>query len=136
LSYKGATFRAAGTTVGSETRLRSPFGSYPGFTSLMQRDFKRAGEDTWLLGASYDFKRVGIEGLSSFANVARGVDARDANGDLADETEFNMSVDYKRESGPLRNAWFRVRWSSVKFDGIGKWRNELRIILNYRFSIL
>jgi hypothetical protein len=58
LSYRHFTLTGAFTTTDSEMEIQSPYGSYPGFVSLMRRDFNRAGEDAWQVGIAYDFERV------------------------------------------------------------------------------
>ena len=63
-SYQGAILSLAFSTTGSGSDIRSPYGSYPGYISLMLRDFNRADEDAWLVGLSYNLKFLGLDGLS------------------------------------------------------------------------
>ncbi|VGO23450.1 OprD family outer membrane porin [Pontiella sulfatireligans] len=136
-SWKGLMCTAAAAKINEDARIRNPYGSYPGFVSLMQSDFNSANEESWLLGVSYDFERVGLKGLSSFVNYARGNNAQTSSGaDLPDTEEVNITADYKVDEGILRGFWLRVRWSHLDFSGDAGNSDELRVILNYEFPIL
>jgi hypothetical protein len=136
-SWKGLMCTAAAAKVHEDARIRNPYGSYPGFVSMMQSDFKLANEESWLLGVAYDFEKVGLKGFSSFVNYAQGYNARGPSGDdLADKKEFNITADYKVDEGIFRGIWLRVRWSNLDFSNDLDDSDELRIILNYEFPIL
>lgn len=137
LSYKNIIFRSAFSTVSSEDAIRTPFGTYPGYLSLMDKDFNRAGETAWLLGFSYDFKRF-ITGLRMDFNYAHGFSARDpATGEaLPDESEVDVTIDYRIQSGWLRGFWIRLRNGYVDFDRKGGSINDTRLIINYELPIL
>ncbi len=77
LRSAGAAVILAVSTTSSGTDIRSPFGTYPGYVSLIDRNFNRASEDAWLVGLAYDFGRLGVSGLSAFFNFAQGTGARD-----------------------------------------------------------
>ena len=137
LSYRGIILNFAFSSTGNDSDIRSPFGGYPGYLSLIEKDFDRAGEDAWLLGISYDFSFLGIEGLSAFANYARG-DTQDS-GKIAspDQEEFDLTVDYHFKKGPLKGFWLRFRSAYVNQDGPGGQDiDNFRIILNYDVPIL
>jgi hypothetical protein len=137
LSYNNAVFRAAFSITASTQNINSPYGSYPGYLSLMEKDFNRAGEKAWLLGFSYDFKDY-VTGLSATFNFARGTDAEDPatqNG-LPNENEWDMTVDYRIPQGPLRGIWVRMRYAYVHFDSDGGHSHNVRIIVNYPLSLL
>ncbi|MFQ5962293.1 MAG: OprD family outer membrane porin [Candidatus Methylomirabilales bacterium] len=137
-SYRGAILSLAFSTTDEEEAIRSPHGRYPGYVNLMQADFNRAGEDAWLLGLSYHFKRVGLDNLSAFANYAEGYNARDSTTDssLPDQREFDITGDYRVRKGPLRGFWLRVRWSVLDIDGEDNNRYNVRVILNYAIPVL
>ncbi len=136
-SYKGFILRTAFSTVDDRERIRSPFGSYPGYLAMMQSDFRRAGEDAWLVGASYDFRRFGLPGLSFFTNFAQGTGRRDPStgAPLPDRRSFDVTVDYQRNEGPLRGFWLRVRASLLDTDGQQN-STDVRVILNYSVPVL
>jgi hypothetical protein len=135
LSYRHFTLSVGFTTTDSEREIQSPYGSYPGFVSLMRRDFNRAGEDAWQVGVAYDFGRLGLDGLSAFANYAEGYGARDSETreSLPNEREFNITVDYKPKLGFLHGFWLRLRGAVVETDGTS---TDLRVIFNYTLPVL
>lgn len=137
-SYRGAILQVAFSTTDTGERIRSPYGAYPGYISLMQSDFNFAGMDAWLVGASFDFRTLGLTGLSMFANYAEGKNAIDAGdgSSLPDQREFNVTGDYRIEEGWLRGLWFRVRWSRLDFAGENQVTDELRAIVNYEIPLL
>jgi hypothetical protein len=135
MSYRHFTLSLAFTTTDSERKIDSPYGSYPGFVSLMRRDFNRAGEDAWQVGIAYDFARLGLEGLSAFANYAEGYGARDSETreSLPNEREFNITADYKPDWGFLDGFWLRLRGAVVERD---QKSTDLRVIVNYEIPLL
>ncbi len=135
LSYRHFTLSVAFTTTDSEMEIQSPYGSYPGFVSLMRRDFNRAGEEAWQVGIAYDFARLGIDGLSTFANYAEGYGARDSETreSLPNEREFNITLDYKPSFGFLGGFWLRIRGAVAETD---KTSTDLRVIFNHELPVL
>ncbi len=135
MSYRNATLSAGFTTTDSEMEIQSPFGSYPGFVSLMRRDFNRAGEDAWQVGVAYDFGRLGLDGFSAFANYAEGYGARDSvtRESLPNERELNITIDYKPKSGFLGGFWLRLRGAVVETDQTS---TDLRVIFNHELPVL
>jgi hypothetical protein len=138
LSYKNAIVRTAFSSTASGAAIQSPFGTYPGYLNLITKDFDRAGESAWLLGLAYDFTRVGVPGLSLALNYAHGYGARDSDPGklLPDEAEFDLTVDYRIQQGPLRGVWFRLRNGYVDFDHHGGSSNNVRLIVNYELPVL
>jgi hypothetical protein len=135
MSYRNFTLSAGFTTTDSEMEIQNPFGSYPGFVSLMRRNFNRAGEDAWQVGVAYDFARLGLVGWSAFANYAEGYGARDSETreSLPNEREFNITVDYKPKSGFLGGFWLRLRGAVVETDQTS---TDLRVIFNHELPVL
>jgi len=133
-SYRNFTFAVGFTTTDSEMKIQNPYGSYPGFVALMRRNFNRAGEDAWQVGVAYDFGRLGLDGLSAFANYAEGYGARDSETreSLANEREFNLTVDYKPDFGFLGGFWLRIRGAVVETD---RRSTDLRVIFNHELPV-
>jgi hypothetical protein len=138
LSYKNAIVTTGFSSTASGAEVQSPFGTYPGYLNLIEKGFDRAGESAWLLGLSYDFTRVGIPGLNWALNYAHGYGARDPDTRkaLPDEAEFDITVDYRIQQGPLRGVWFRLRNAYVDFNHQGGSINNVRLIVNYELPVL
>ncbi len=135
LSSRHFTLSTGFTTTDSEMEIQNPFGSYPGFVSLMRRNFNRAGEDAWQVGIAYHFERLGLDGLSAFANYAEGYGARDSvtRQSFPNEWEFNITLDYKPSFGFLGGFWLRIRGAVAETD---KTSTDLRVILNHALPVL
>src|SRR5262245_43447057 len=58
LSWRGLAFGAAAHFTGDEKDIQSPYGTWPGYLSLIQTDFDHAGEKAWGVGVTYDFART------------------------------------------------------------------------------
>ena len=134
-SLRRVILTAAFSTTSREARIRSPFGSYPGYLSYMLADFDRAGEDAWGVSAGYTFRRV--SGLSGFVRFASGSGARDEDtrSSLPDQREIDLTLDYKPEDGKFQGFWIRVRGAFLDRSGAGS-SNNIRIILNYDLPVL
>jgi outer membrane porin, OprD family len=137
LSYNNAVLRAAFSVTAKSRNINSPYGTYPGYLSLLEKDFNRAGERAWLVGFSYDLKDY-VRGLSVTFNFARGTDAVDpaTNSGLPNENEYDITVDYRIEKGPLRGMWVRLRNGYVDFSNGGGSSNNVRLIINYPLALL
>src|SRR5215470_2310311 len=137
LSYDNIIFRTAFSITAKGQNINSPYGTYPGYLSLIQKDFNRAGEKAWLLGVSYDLKNY-VKGLRVTLNFARGTDAVDptTRSGLPNETEYDITIDYRIEKGPLRGMWVRFRNGYVDFSNGGGSSNNVRLIINYPLSLL
>ena len=137
LSYNNVILRTAFSITADAKNINSPYGSYPGYLSLIEKDFNRAGEKAWLLGFSYNFKDY-ISGLSTTCNFARGIDAVDpaTKKGVPNENEWDITVDYRVEEGPVSGLWFRARNAYVDFNKGGGHSNNFRLTVNYPLSIL
>ncbi len=138
-SYKSATLSIAFSSVSDDSSIRSPFGGYPGYLSLMIKDFNRADEDAWLVGFAYDFENVGLSGLSVFANYAEGNTPNRGDNASPDQSEIDVTLDYRFLSGLLEGLWLRLRWAKVEQDNDVNGAvdtSDVRVIANYEVPIL
>jgi len=135
-SYWGAVLSAAFTSTSKGAAMISPWGGYPGYTDMMISDFDQAGEDTFSISLSYDFKRLGLEGLSGYVSYAWGRHLiNPSNGSpLPNQREFDVTLDYRINKGFLRNFWIRLRDGVLCQQGIGRTYN-FRAILNYDLAV-
>ncbi len=136
LSYKNIVASASFTQTSDGAGIKSPYGGRPSYNSLMLSDFDRAGEKSWHAALSYEFTRIGIEGLGLSAHYAKGWDAaRRFSLNLADRNEWDVTLEYKPDAGFFRGFWLRLRYATVEqADGLMD-RDQFRAILNYEVPI-
>jgi len=136
-SHGGLLLTLARTSTTNNAGIQSNWGGDPSYISIMIKDFNRAGEDAWLLGLSSDFRYFGDTGFSGFINYAWG-DTPDNGSDASpDQSEFDLTLDYKPRTGVAKGLWFRLRAAFVDQDGAdGKDLRDIRLIANYDFSVL
>ena len=139
VTFGGATLGLAFTTMGDEGAYRTPYGAWAGYTSLLLKDFSRAGENALFFSAIYDFASVGVKGLSVTSWLVFGNGARDAatGAPLSDNTEFDLTVDYRftdeRWPEALRPLWIRARTAQLweRLGGVTARTKDYRLVLNY-----
>ena len=135
-SYRGAGLYAAWTSTSESQRIRNPYGGYPGYISLMLRNFNRAGEDARLVGLSFTFWRVGVPQLSAIVNYARGNTPDSGSAASPDQEELDITIDYRFQTGLVRGLWIRARHAILNETGVGAQDiTENRIIINYPIQI-
>jgi hypothetical protein len=136
-TYSGTALSFAFSSTDDERKIQNPYGGYPGYISLMLSDFNRAGENAWLVGASYDLSVLGIEGLSAFAKYAQGNTPDSGSSRSPDQEEFDITFDYRFKKGPLKNLWLLFRTAFLNQKGSNAVdQSNVRIILNYDIPIL
>jgi len=128
------TLTGVGTVTGSGgtargTTMRSPWGAYPGYTSVQIQNFDRAGENATLLRAAYNFPRM--TGLSVYALWVDGSTPNLANQYAQKETDVN--VKWTPQSPALNRLTLLARYGHVSQAGpADQHQEELRLILYYR----
>lgn len=135
-SYKGFVLTLAGTKTDDNDGIRSPYGGRPSYISLMLEDFDRADEEAWLVGLSYDFSNIGLDGLSAFMNYAEGNTPDSGVNASPDQTEFDITVDYRPPFIPFDGLWIRYRYANLQRDGDGLDRTNNRFIINLDIPLL
>jgi len=126
-SYRSALLSVAFTSTADGSKILRPFGGVPAFNSLMISDFDGAGENSWRVGLSYDFARIGLTGLKAFANYAHG----EFPG-IQHEDEIDATADYRIDYGLLKNFWLRFRYAHNSPSSQPA-TEDFRVILNYTF---
>jgi hypothetical protein len=126
-------FSGVVTSNGDEAALRSPYGGYPGFNSLMVSDFNLANQTTYRVGVSMQGAAFGVPWISGYMNYALGRDAEIATTgvSLPDDDEFDITMDLKPTNGPLEDVWLRIRYGVLNPGGDR--RHNVRVILNWPF---
>jgi len=137
ISYRNAVLTAAGTITSDDSDIKSPFGGPPSYLSIAVKNFFRADEDAWLIGLSYDFTNLGIPGLSAFTNYAEGYTPDSGRNASPDQSEWDITVDYRPKFLPFEGIWFRYRRAEVDQDGPGEVDSvDNRFILNIAIPLL
>jgi hypothetical protein len=127
-SYRSAIVSLSFTSTADDSKILRPFGGVPAFNSLMISDFDGAGENSVAVGLSYDFARLGLNGMKAFASYAYG--------DLPDgrhEQEIDVTADYRVGGGLLKNLWLRLRYGHNSPSNLAA-TDDFRAILNYTFA--
>jgi hypothetical protein len=143
ISYGGAILTLAYTHTQKGADMQSPWGGYPGYTSVQVQNFNRSGENAFMVKGSYDFTRLGLEGVAAYALFVHGWGRVDptTKASVADENEFDADVQYRPQWKFLKGLWFRVRYAMVhQYEGpqttIKDTINDFRVIVNYDLPLL
>ena len=140
LIYRQLTLTGAFSATSSGNTIQNPWGTYPGFISLIDapasQNFARANEKGFLIGAVYDFSTLGLPGFVGTFNFARGTGAIDPStrASVPDQKEFDLKVDYRPPS--LQGLTLTVRGTLYDQDGAGQIARQIHLILNWECDIL
>ncbi len=136
VNWGGATLATGYTITSGSHDIVNPWGSYPGFTSIMEEDCDLAGEKAWLASLKYDFEHVGMRGLSAFFDYTHSRSPDTETDSSPFQNEYNLTVDYKF-AGRLDGLWLRLRAAQVDNSKStdGEDYSDYRIIINYDFSV-
>ncbi len=121
---------ATGTSYDhSGTDIRSPWGGYPGYTSVQVENFYRAGEDATLLRAAYNFPR--FTGLSAYVLWVKGSTPHVVN--QYAQTEYDFNLKWVANSPLLKGLSLLVRYGHVSQAGpADQHENEARVAVYYQ----
>jgi hypothetical protein len=124
------TITATGTVHdNSGTDIRSPWGGYPGYTSVQIENFYRAGEDATMLRAAYNFPRV--TGLSVYTLWVKGSTPQVAN--QYAQTEYDFNLKWVANSPTLKGLTLLLRYGHVAQAGPDdQHENEVRAAVYYQ----
>jgi hypothetical protein len=134
--YGDLTLTGAFSITGAGNTIQSPWGTFPGYLSMMDQDFDRANEKAWLVGAAYDFSKVLAQGLAANFNFVWGTDAINpkTRQDAPNQGEYDFTVDYRPPwitPTPLRGLWFRARAAVLDQQDAKVTGYQFRIIINW-----
>jgi hypothetical protein len=138
-SYGGAILTLGFTHTSKGADMQSPWSGYPGYTSVQVQDFNRAGENAFMVKASYDFTRLGLKGVSAYTLWVHGWNRVDPStkASVPNENEFDADVQWRPEWKFLKGLWFRVRYANVhQYESPKNSLNDFRVIVNYDFPLL
>jgi len=143
--FKDLTLTGAFSITGSGNNIQTPWGSWPGYLSMIDKDFDQAGQKAVLFGAAYDFSNVLLKGLSANFNLVWGKDAINPSTrkNAPDLNEYDATVDYRpdfRLTGPLRGLvqgmWFRFRSAVTDQANAQALGYQFRIIINWERDLI
>jgi hypothetical protein len=119
--------------------MQTPWSGYPGYTSVQVQDFNRAEEQAVITKLSYDFSRLGLEGVSTYVLFVHGwgrINPTTKAG-VPDENEFNADLQWRPKWSFLNGFSARFRYSRVKqYQGPKDNQDDFRLIINYDFPLL
>lgn len=122
-----ALFTAAWNNTGNGADLRSPWGGIPSYNSVQVQDFNRAGEDSLMLRAGYDFKSV--PGLSMYGLWVNGT--QPDNPLQSEQDEYDLNLQWAAKTGTFKGLSVRLRYAVVKQEIGGPDLQDFRLIINY-----
>ena len=138
VAFWDAIIRLAFHQTGEGANIQSPYGTWPGYLSLINKDFDRAGETAWGIRIIYNFTRLGVPGLSAFFWFGQGFDAIDptTGGAAPNRREYDFDVTYAPPKGCFRGLSIQARLGLVDQEGVSGLLPDIRLILNYALPLL
>ena len=137
-SYGNAVLSLAYTRDAKGANLQNPWSGTPGYTSAIVQNFNRAGEQAFLVKGSYDFSKLGLNGLTAYALYDHGWGKVSPSTKAAEPNanEIDVDVQWRPEWSVLKGLWFRARYAHVaQYESPKNSTNTYQIILNYSFSL-
>jgi hypothetical protein len=139
VSYGGLVFTLGYTNTLRREDMQTPWSGYPGYTSVQVQDFNRAEEEALITKLSYDFSRLGLEGVSTYVLFVHGwgrVNPTTKAG-VPDENEFNADIQWRPKWSFLNGFSARFRYSrNYQYQGPKDHQNDFRVIINYDFPLM
>ena len=138
LSFWDASVDVMFNQTGDGANIRSPYGTWPGYLSMINKDLDRAGETAWGVKLTYDFKGLGVPGLTAFFWFGQGTGAIDpaTGAGVADEREYDFDVTYTFGAGWLKGPQIKTRAALIDLEGTPGLLPDIRLILNWPLPLL
>ena len=138
LAFWDASVEFMFNQTGDGATILSKYGTWPGYLSLINKDFDRASETAWGVKLTYDFKSVGAPGLTGFVWFAQGVGAIDPSTEASapDQWELDLDLTYTFPSGRLKGLQIKTRAALISIEGTSGILPDIRLILNWPLPLL
>ena len=142
LSYgiSGHTFSAGWQRMNGDNSMPYLDGSNPYLVSYVQvNDFAAAQERSWQLRYDYDFKAIGISGLSFLTRYVNGDHIKVPGSDQeGKEWERDSELKYVIQTGTFKDVSLRLRNATYRtnYEKFARDVDETRLIVSYNFSVL
>ncbi|WP_110971191.1 OprD family porin [Pseudomonas huaxiensis] len=135
----GHTFSVGWQRMYGDSAMPYLDGSNPHLVNYAQvNDFAAAQERSWQLRYDYDFKALGLNGLTFLTRYINGDHVR-VPGSLAEGKEWERDTEfkYKVQSGTFKDVSVRLRNSTYRsnYERFARDMDETRVIVSYNFSI-
>jgi hypothetical protein len=138
MSYRRGILTLAYTAANTGANLQNPWSSYPGYTSVQVQDFNRAGENAFMAKLSYDFRDLGLAGVTAYALWVHGWGAVNPStgASVYQQDEYDLDLQWRPQIKVLKGLWFRTRYAYVdQRDGGTASQSDFRIIVNYDVAV-
>jgi hypothetical protein len=140
-SYQGFVFTGAVSQVGSDASIRKPFGYSTSYTGMLVGGFQQAGVNAYLLSLSYDFAKLGLDGVKFEAAWGRGYGTPDlaTNFGFADQEQLNLRLTYEPHDSSLEGLRMEVEyvdWQVFHLPVPSDELSQFRAIVNYDVPLL
>lgn len=139
LLWRGLSVGVAAHATSDEESIRSPWGSWPGYLSLMVTEFDRANEKAFGIGLKYDFGGsllpFEVPGLLFQVLYAHGVDRIDPVTRAAQPTTRETNLDITYNVPGIKGLSLRFR-NAYADRGKSDLVKDFRFIINYELNLL
>ena len=138
-SFRSAILSLSYTANSTGQNLLNPWSGYPGFTSSQITNYSKAGVNAFTTKISYDFTRLGLEGVAAYLLYTHGWGMVDqvTKAPLPNENEFNADLQWRPKWRYLKGLWVRGRYAVVhQQEEPRQYTHDCRIIVNYDFQLM
>jgi hypothetical protein len=140
-SYQGFVFTGAVSQTGDEASIQKPFGYSTSYTAMIVTSFHEADVQAYLLSLSYDFEKVGLEGVKFHVAWGKGTGVPDlaTNGGFANQEELDLRFVYEPHRGRLQGLRVELEYVDWQVFDAGLPSDDLtqfRAIVNYAVPLL
>ncbi len=140
-SYRGFVFTGAVSETGDQADIQKPFGFSTSYTAMIITNFDQADVRAYMLALSYDFGRLGFEGVRFHAAWGKGNGTPDlaTNGGFADQDELDLRFVYEPHRGRLQGLRVELEyidWQVFDQPSPSDDLSQFRTIVNYSVPLL
>jgi hypothetical protein len=130
-SYEHSVLSLAYSFTAARGGIVNPWGASPSYTNGSIRNVNRPNEQAALLNYSYDFRKLGVSGLSATAIYSYGWNAKDptTSQPLPNQWEWDLVADYRLPEGNFKGVWFRLQRNQLENAG------NVNTTLQWRFIV-
>lgn len=131
--------------IGADGKLKDPAPFFPTLSGWVPQpylanwsvaSFIRRDEKSWSLGYSYNFKDVGIPGLTATVRHYDGWNIANNDGSEGKEDENNLILNYVIPEGKLKGLGFQYMYIDVNYDNVPNFPSleEHRAAITYSYK--